>query len=95
MHRLHGIKFTTSGHNQDLDNIPEVILDNAECVPIEIDGRYYWLVTGVDNCGAMTDNPDIEALSDECHPQYGQLGGVEAEVGTEVETTGRLFLLKD
>jgi hypothetical protein len=97
MHSLHGAKLTFvgdkssltswTGYNPDLDGIPEIMLDNAECIPVEINGKYFWLVSDVDNCTAYTANPN--------DPGDGTLEGVEVEVSTDVPTMNELFKFKN
>lgn len=87
MHPLHGTILITLGTSEDLKSVPEVLISDAECVPIYIDGKLYWLVVDVldtlSSNFATIANPDDDG--------EGTLDAVEVSVRTGVDSVEKLL----
>jgi hypothetical protein len=81
MHDLHGVKLSSKGEIEILAMVPEVFISDVECVPVKIDGRYYWLV--VDTLDTLSSN--YASISNPEDNGEGVLDAIEVSVRTGVD----------
>ena len=81
MHSLHGSNLSEVDRNGLLASVPEVLISDAECVPICIEGKYYWLV--VDTLDTLSSN--FASIANPADDGEGTLDAVEVSVQTGVD----------
>jgi|GEM_PF-4979166 len=89
MHELHGYGSNFAGEDLvlPLALVPEVLISDAECVPICINKEYFWLV--VDTLDTLSSN--FATIANPADEGEGTFDAIEVSVQTGVKNIEDLF----